>query len=134
MEWARCVNDICIRKQNDMKTATPTYASFTGSYAAAPGTSLLSRFATWCADQQENSLLWLGIALTGHGCILTPITIMVVLMSGAHLFFFMLAMAAMGASLVTNLAAMPTRITIPVFILSILVDVAILAACLGINV
>jgi len=134
MQPAAFAKEICTRKQNDMKTITPTYASFTGSYAAAPASTLLSRFNTWCADQQENRLLWLGIALTGHGCILTPITIMVVLMSGAHLFFFMLAMVAMGASLVTNLAALPTRITIPVFILSILADVAILAVCLGINV
>ena len=84
---------------------------------------------TWCTNQQENRLLWLGIALTGHGCIITPLTIMAVLLAGTNLFLFILALVAMGLSLVTNLAALPTRITIPVFVLSILIDLVVIASC-----
>lgn len=83
----------------------------------------------WCDDQQKNRLLWLGVALSAHGCIITPITIMAVLLAGTNLSLFILALVAMGASLVTNLAAMPTKITIPVFILSTLVDIAIIVSC-----
>ena len=72
-------------------------------------------------------MLWLGIALTGHGCILTPITVLIVLFGGLNFPLFMLAMAAMGMSLVTNLAAMPTKVTIPVLFLSVLIDIAIIA-------
>jgi hypothetical protein len=39
----------------------------------------------------------------------------------------------MGITLVTNLAAMPTKITIPVFFLSVLVDLVIIASCIAIG-
>jgi len=39
-------------------------------------------------------------------------------------------MGAMCVCLVVNLAALPTRITIPVFALSVLVDVFIIANCI----
>ena len=95
--------------------------------------SFFTRFINWCKGQEQNRLLWLGIALTGHGCILTPLTVMAVLLAGTNLYLFILAIVAMGMSLVTNLAAMPTKITIPVFILSILIDIAIVISSLAIG-
>lgn len=88
----------------------------------------------WCEGQQQNRLLWLGLALAVHGCILTPLTVMAVLLSGAGFGLFMASMVAMGMALVTNLAAMPTKITIPVFALSILIDIVILLIALALSV
>ena len=120
--------EICVNKI-EMKMATTYQHSVSTEYTAQPTkTSIWSRFINWTEAQQHNRLLWLGIALTAHGCILTPITIMAVLLAGTNLFLFVLALVAMGMSLVTNLAALPTRITIPVFILSILIDIVIIAA------
>ena len=87
----------------------------------------------WCENQNENRILWIGIALAAHGCIITPLTVMAVLLAGTNLILFMLAIVAMGMSLVTNLAALPTRITIPVFFLSILIDVIIVISTLVIG-
>jgi len=95
--------------------------------------SLFTRFFSWTRAQQSNRLLWVGLALAGHGCIITPITVMAVLLAGTNLMLFMLAIIAMGAALVTNLAALPTRITIPVFLASLLVDLAIIIACIAIG-
>jgi hypothetical protein len=92
--------------------------------------SLLTRFFQWCAAQQEQRLLWLGVALVAHGCIITPLTVGVVMFTGNFLPLFVLAIASMGMALVTNLAALPTKITIPIFILSILIDVAIIITCI----
>ena len=92
--------------------------------------SLWTKFISWCAAQDRNRLLWLGIILTVHGCALTPITVMASLLAGPNLVLFMTAMVAMGIALVTNLAAMPTKVTIPAFVLSVLMDIAILSACL----
>lgn len=80
--------------------------------------------------------MWLGVALSAHGCIITPLTIMAVLLAGTNMFFFILAIVAMGATLVTNLAALPTKITLPVFFLSILIDLAIIFSCvlIGLNI
>jgi hypothetical protein len=91
--------------------------------------SILTRFMTWCTGQEESKLLWLGVILAAHGCILTPLTVMAVMFTGNNLYLFVLAIAAMGMTLVTNLAALPTRITIPVFILSILIDLGIVVSC-----
>ena len=99
--------------------------TFTETYS---GNNLWSKFMNFCKGQEQNRLLWLGIALAGHGCIITPLTVMAVLLAGTNFYLFIAAIVAMGMSLVTNLAAMPTRITIPVFILSILIDVAIVIA------
>lgn len=88
--------------------------------------SLVKRFLNWSEGQQKNNLLWLGVTLSAHGCIITPVTVLILLATGMNMFLFMLALVAMGATLVTSLAAMPTKITIPVFILSTLVDIAII--------
>ena len=93
-------------------------------------TNVITRFFTWSREQEYNRLLWIGIALAGHGCVFTPITSMIILAFGGGLALFIGAMAAMGMVLVTNLAAMPTRITIPVLVLSILIDLGLIATTL----
>ena len=91
--------------------------------------SLWTRFMNYCKGQEKNRLLWVGVVLAAHGCILTPMVVMLTLLTGPNFFLFMTAMVAMGIALVTNLAAMPTKITIPAFALSILMDVAIILSC-----
>ena len=88
---------------------------------------------TWCREQQPNRLFWLGLALVSHGCVLTPLTIMAVFTAGNSMLLFMLALVSMGLALVTNLAALPTKITIPVFIFSFLMDLAIVITCVYIG-
>ncbi|MEI6948270.1 hypothetical protein V9K67_13825 [Paraflavisolibacter sp. H34] len=91
--------------------------------------ALLSRFFAWCAGQEQNRFGWLAIVLAGHGCVLTPLTLFATALTGVNIFFFVLALVAMGMALVTNLAAMPTKVTIPVFALSVLIDLAIILSC-----
>jgi hypothetical protein len=93
--------------------------------------SLFSKFITWSDTQQGNRLLWLGLILSLHGCILTPLTIMAVLLAGTNLTLFMVTIVAMGISLVSNLAAMPTKITIPLFVLSIIMDLVVVGFALA---
>ena len=106
--------------------------TFAESYATSiPKSSVFARFVNWCEGQQDNRILWIGIALAGHGCVITPLTIMIVLLTGNSLALFVLATAAMGMALVTNLAALPTKITIPVFVLSLIIDIGIIITCAG---
>ena len=99
-----------------------------------PGATLqlnsLSRFVKWTGSQEKNRMLWLAIAVAGHGCVITIITLFAILFTGNHFIYWPFAIAAMGATLIVNLAALPTKITIPVFFISILVDVVIIALCL----
>src|SRR5688572_8982993 len=109
-----------------MKMATTYQHNITANYTQSISKpSLISVFMNWCKNQQENRLLWLGVALAGHGCIFTPLTIFAVVSSGNNLVLFMMALIAMGIALVTNLAALPTKITIPALIISLFIDVVI---------
>lgn len=103
------------------------------TYSAAHSqTSLLGRFFKWAEGEEERRFMWLALALGGHGCVLTPITILFVAMfTGMNLVLFMTALFAMAFALIVNLAAMPTKVTIPVFIFSVIVDLAVIATALS---
>lgn len=111
--------------------STSSFNQRIGTTYSAKGTSAFgfSRFINWCNNQQENRFSWLAIALAGHGCVLTPLTIFAVVFAGNSIILFMAALMAMAIVLITNLAALPTKITIPIFIASILIDLGILLAC-----
>ena len=115
-----------------MQTTT-LHQPVAANYAAETKVPVINRFLNWSKGQESNRLLWLGVALSAHGCIITPLTIMAVLLAGTNIFLFILALVAMGATLVTNLAAMPTKITIPVFIWSTMIDIAIIFSCVFIG-
>lgn len=118
---------MCHNKITDnMKTLLQHPVAITYT-AEKKSSSLLQRIFTWCKAQEKNRFGWLALILAVHGCALTPITIFAVVMSGNNIFLLVTAIAAMGASLVTNLAAMPTRIIIPALLLSVLIDLFVLA-------
>ena len=91
--------------------------------------SAFRKFINWCDGQEKNRLGWLAATLTLHGCVLTIITVFAIMLAGNNFIFWPFAIGAMGMTLVVNLAAMPTKITIPVFFLSVLIDLAIIAIC-----
>jgi hypothetical protein len=92
--------------------------------------SLWKKFITWADKQEENRFLWLTIGIAGHGFVFTIFTVMMIILTGNHFIFWPFAIAAMGMCLISNLAALPTKITIPVLFFSVLIDVVIIALCL----
>jgi hypothetical protein len=93
--------------------------------------SAFSKFITWCNGQEKYRFGWLGGIMAAQCCALTPITLFAIVLFGANFALFMAALIAIALPVVTNLAAMPTRITIPVFFLSIVMDLAIIVLCLA---
>ena len=93
--------------------------------------SAWQRFITWADKQEEHRFGWTAFTLAGHGCVFTIITILAILISGNNFIFWPFAIAAMGIPLIANLAAMPTRVTIPILFLSILADIAIIVIALS---
>lgn len=93
--------------------------------------SIWKKFIEWAGKQEENRFLWLTLGIAGHGFVFTIITLLTIVFTGNHFIFWPFAMAAMTMCLVSNLAAMPTKITIPVFFLSVLIDVVIIALCIA---
>lgn len=93
--------------------------------------SLWTRFISWCENQEESRFLWLGIALATHACFITPLTLAVVMFTGNSMLFFAFGIAAMAMALITNLAALPTKVTIPTFFLSLVLDLVIIITSLS---
>jgi hypothetical protein len=52
------------------------------------------------------------------------------MMAGLNFVLFGMAIAAMGMVVVSQLAALPTKYTIPVFLLSLLIDAAVIIAAI----
>lgn len=86
---------------------------------------------TWCEKQEDNRLLWVGAALGLQASALAPITLMVIFLTGGNLLMLTLAAVALMMVLVTNLAAMPTKVVVPSFFLSVLIDLGVIIACLA---
>jgi hypothetical protein len=95
--------------------------------------SAWKKFINWCDGQEKYRFGWLAAALTLHGCVLTIFTMFAVILAGNHFIFWPFVIGGMGITLVVNLAAMPTKITIPVFFFSMLVDLIIIASCIAIG-
>lgn len=95
--------------------------------------SVWKKFISWCNGQEKYRFGWLAAALTLHGCILTILTMFAVILAGNHFIFWPFVIGAMGITLIVNLAAMPTKITIPVFFFSVLVDLIIIISCIAIG-
>jgi hypothetical protein len=105
--------------------------SYAPSYHRAENrTSLWKRFINWADGQEEHRFGWAAFAIAGHGCVFTIITSLMVLFTGNHFIFWPFVIVAMAACVVVNLAAMPTKITIPVFFFSLLIDLVIIATCI----
>jgi hypothetical protein len=111
---------------------TITQGSYQHSYQkSATVTPLWRRFIQWADGQEKNRFGWTAGILAGHGCIMTVLTTMAIVFTGNHFIFWPFAIGAMAVCLITNLAAMPTKITIPVFFFSLLIDIAIITLCLA---
>lgn len=91
----------------------------------------ISRFISWADNQQEKSLLWSAISIAGHGCVFTILTVMTILLTGNHFIFWPFAIGAMTMCVIVNLAALPTKITIPILFFSLLIDVVIIGMCIA---
>lgn len=106
------------------QTLTPAFSHSTTEK------NIWKRFINWADSQEEYRFGWTAFAIAGHGCVFTVITVAVILATGNNFIFWPFAIGAMAASLITNLAAMPTKITIPTLFFTVLIDIAIIATCL----
>lgn len=101
---------------------------------ASPATgtkiSLWKKFINWADKQEENRFGWTAFSIAGHGCVFTIFTVAIILLTGNNFIFWPFAIAAMVICLVVNLAALPTKITIPILFFSLLIDVAIIILAL----
>lgn len=96
-----------------------------------PRKSVLTTFIKWSTKQEPKRLSWLATILVTQACIMVPVTLFVLSHTEMDFIFWVMPVIAIVMCLVTNLAALPTKITIPVFFISIAIDLFVLVSCLS---
>jgi hypothetical protein len=91
--------------------------------------SPFAKYINWANNQEDERLLWTGLGLGLHGCVITPFAFLVVVMSGINFFLLSMVMLGIVSVLVVNLAALPTKYTISAFFISLVIDISVIAAC-----
>lgn len=92
-----------------------------------PGVNRLGRFISWCDQQEKNRLLWLGIGIMGHIGMVVPLTLFAILFLANNNFGLWVAvLCANMPVLALNLAAQPPRVTIPVMVTSLIINIGII--------
>ncbi len=92
--------------------------------------NIFPRFLSWAINEEPNRIGWAAFAMVAHGAVITPITIAIIIISGNYFPFWIISILAMASTVITNLAALPTRYTIPTFFLSIAIDLAVIISCI----
>jgi hypothetical protein len=93
--------------------------------------SVAGRFIAWCDAQEDQRFLWLGIALMGNIGMLLPLTLLTVLLaSGNNFLLWVLTVAANVPVLAVNLAAQPTKVTLPFLFSSWFLNIMIIISSL----
>ena len=90
--------------------------------------SSLKRFISWCDQQEKNRLLWLGIGIMGHIGMILPLTLLSILFLANNNFaLWVVVLCANMPVLALNLAAQPPKVTIPVMLASLAVNIIVIA-------
>jgi hypothetical protein len=92
-----------------------------------PRGNRLRKFINWCDQQEENRLLWLGIGIMGHIGMVLPLTLLAVLFLANNNFALWVGvLCANMPVLALNLAAQPPKVTIPVMLTSLVINIVVI--------
>src|SRR5688500_6550128 len=88
--------EICGTKTQITMENTFQRAISAGQSTKVARPSLFTKFSNWCAGQETYRLGWLGGILAIHGCVLTPITLFAVILSGTNFALYITTLVAMA--------------------------------------
>ena len=94
------------------------------AYHADENVSFISRFFKWAAAQDaEHHIVWTAVSLTLMAAVFFPFTMAAILFNGASFPLIIAAIAALALVVSVNLAAMPTRYSIPALLIGIVINI-----------
>ena len=94
---------------------------------AAGSPSVIKRFFDWAANEDvEHHIGWVGFSIVAMTAVFFPVTMFAILFNGASFGLIIAAMVPLVLVFVTNLAALPTKYTIPFFFIGALAELIIL--------
>jgi hypothetical protein len=97
------------------------------TYAEKATANSLRKFMSWCEQQEESRLLWLGLGVMGQIGMVVPLTLLSILfLANNNFILWVVVLSANMPVLALNLAAQPTKVTIPVMLTSLIVNIVVI--------
>lgn len=94
--------------------------------------TIISKFLNWCDAQESNHFLWLALTFFAQIGLTVPITGVAIVFFGGNSLILWAIMAAVNVPvLVLNLAAMPTKTTLPFIFFGWFTQAIIILYCIG---
>lgn len=90
-------------------------------------TAMLKRYNTWADTLEFNRLLVMAIIIMVHSCLIIPPVLLLMLHGEAGILPYIVITFFSFLILVTNLAVMPARVTVGVFLISSVAHLMIIA-------
>jgi hypothetical protein len=103
---------------------------YTEQHTYSTAKSLWKQFIQFSDRQEYNRLAWVVLGILGHGTIFTIAALATVTLLGNIFILYIIACCAMVLVVAVNLAALPTKYTVPVFFLSLLIDFGVIIAAI----
>jgi hypothetical protein len=102
------------------------------NYHVTHKVTVISKFLHWCEAQESNRFLWLALTFFAQIGLTIPITAVAIVFFGGNSLVLWMIMAAVNVPvLVLNLAAMPTKSTLPFMFFGWFVQAMIILYCVG---
>ena len=93
-------------------------------------TSVFHTFIAWCEGQEENRILWMVLTYLGQIGLALPCAMAAIIFLGGNNFnLIMLTCLINVPVLAINLAAQPTKVTLPALFFALLADAVIIVSC-----
>ena len=87
----------------------------------------LKGFRDWCDQQEKNRLLWLGLGIIGQIGTIVHLTLLAVSFLASNNFtLWIVVLCANMPVLALNLAAQPPKVTIPVMVASLIINIVVI--------
>jgi len=94
----------------------------------------LTRFLTWCKAQETDKFLWLALTFFAQIGLALPVTAFSIVFLGGNNYLLWIIICAVNVpTLVLNLAALPTKITLPFLFFAWVTELVIILYCAGLG-
>jgi hypothetical protein len=101
------------------------------NYSEKTHSNIFKRFLNWCDMQESNRFLWLGITFFAQIGLALPVAAFSIIFFGNNSQFLWITLLAVNLpTLVLNLAAFKTRITLPFLFFAWLTEALMILFCI----
>ena len=102
------------------------------NYSIKPHGNVFAQFISWCESQESNRFFWLVVSFFVQVGLTLPLTaIFIVFLAGNNLLLWMIIISVNIPVLILNLAAMPTKTTLPFVFFGWLTQIAVILYCIA---